>query len=237
MKIVISFTSWKKRIGNCKKVVESVLGNTMKPDRVYLNLSKDEFGDESNLPKDLVELFEKDDRLFFNWCDGNTKQFKKVFPILQYLDDEDIVIATDDDIALPNDFIENRVNQFKSLGGNHPISSALKKCHIGDTFVVSTPVTFSAKMLHGWERFVNKTVIDTGNDDRCMLVIFWFNGYKTRPTNRYSKRGLDQNFPVNPVEPLKGSYIVGSDFDSAVAHWIKELTGTVIEKSFGIWKK
>ena len=41
--IVVSLTSWKKRIQYVKKVVESIMKNTVQPDRVYLNLSKTEF--------------------------------------------------------------------------------------------------------------------------------------------------------------------------------------------------
>ena len=61
----------------------------MKPDRLYLNLSKTEF-DGIKLPNDLIEYFNSDDRLIINWVDGeNTKSMKKVFPILKYLDDDD----------------------------------------------------------------------------------------------------------------------------------------------------
>lgn len=235
--IVVSLTSWKKRIGNCKKVVESIMANTVKPDRVYLNLSREEFSGVP-LPKDLIEYFYSDDRLIINWVDGpNTKQFKKVFPILRFLDPEDIVIATDDDILLPEDFIEIRIREFNSHGGRHPISSALKKCYIGDTYVVSTPITFKAKMMDNWDKFVDRTVYDTGNDDRCMLYVFWLNGYATRPTERWSKRGLDNNFAINPTGALKGSYIVGKSFDEAVKEKVEELTGTTIEKSFGFFRK
>ena len=54
-KVVVTMTSWTKRIGNCAQVIKTVLNNTMKPDAVYLNLSVVEFPNrESNLPKDLV---------------------------------------------------------------------------------------------------------------------------------------------------------------------------------------
>ena len=77
--IVVTMTSWVKRIGNVKKVVESVMDNTMKPDRLYLNLSKTEF-EGTDLPEDLVEYFNSDDRLIINWVEGeNTKSMKKVF--------------------------------------------------------------------------------------------------------------------------------------------------------------
>ena len=103
--IVVSLTSWKARIGNVKKVVEYIMKNTVQPDRVYLNLSRDEWEGEP-LPKDLIEYFYSDERLVINWVDGpDTKPFKKVFPILRYLDDEDIIMTLDDDM-LPAVLIE-----------------------------------------------------------------------------------------------------------------------------------
>ena len=96
--IVVCMTSWVKRTKNVKPVVENIMKNTLKPDRLYLNLSLTEFhGIE--LPEDLVEYFNSDDRLIINWVDGeNTKTMKKVFPVLQYLEDDDIILPVDDDI-------------------------------------------------------------------------------------------------------------------------------------------
>ena len=83
--IVVTMTSWVKRIENVKSVVESIMNNTVKPDRVYLNLSKTEF-DGIELPKSLVDYFNSDERLVINWIDGeNTKSMKKVFPILSLM--------------------------------------------------------------------------------------------------------------------------------------------------------
>ena len=103
--IVVTMTSWVKRIENVKSVVESIMNNTVKPDRVYLNLSKTEF-DGIELPKSLVDYFNSDERLVINWVGGeNIKSMKKVFPILKELNDDDIIIDADDDILFPKDLI------------------------------------------------------------------------------------------------------------------------------------
>ena len=105
--IVVSLTSWTKRIQYVKKVVESIMKNTVQPDRVYLNLSKTEF-EGIQLPQDLVNYFDSDERLIINWVDGeNTKSMKKIFPILAYLNDNDIIIDGDDDTLFPVDLIES----------------------------------------------------------------------------------------------------------------------------------
>ena len=63
--IVVTLTSWTKRINNVKKVVESIMDNTVQPDRVYLNLSQTEFNGIP-LPQDLVDYFNSDKRLIIN---------------------------------------------------------------------------------------------------------------------------------------------------------------------------
>ena len=45
----------------------------------------------------------KDEPTFkINWVPGpNTKSMKKVFPMLKYVDDDDIIIYLDDDVVVP----------------------------------------------------------------------------------------------------------------------------------------
>ena len=237
MRIIVTMTSWIKRIKNVKKVVESILENTVQPDVLYLNLSKEEFKDVE-LPKDLVELFNSDDRLIINWVEGeNTKSMKKLFPILQYLDDEDIILEIDDDFLAPKDLIEVRLKDFNSYGGKHPITSNIHKASLGDTYVVAPTAMFSKKMVANWEAFVDDTVLHTYNDDRTLLYIFWMNGYLTRPCTRYTARGLKNNFSINQSNPLSGQYPVGKEYDNAVAPTVKALTGTDIKKAFNFFNR
>ena len=62
--IVVSMTSWVKRIGFVKSVVESIMKNTVTPDRVYLNLSKTEFDNAGvRLPDDLLDYLGDEKKL------------------------------------------------------------------------------------------------------------------------------------------------------------------------------
>ena len=85
-------TSWTKRINNVKPVVENFMRGTLQPDRLYLSLSVEEFSNrESDLPKDLVEYFNTNEKLILNWVEGvNTKTMKKVFPVLQDIEELEI---------------------------------------------------------------------------------------------------------------------------------------------------
>lgn len=182
-------TSWKMRIGNVEQVVRSILDNTLVPDRIYLTLSSDEFQNkEDDLPPNLVELFNSDDRLIINWVKENTKTMKKVFPILQYLNDDDLIINVDDDILIPKEAIEYRVNEFKGepiTGANNP------RCHMIDKriglYSFGPFSIFQKKHLKNWEIFVNDEIIKTYNDDYTYSIICWLNGYRVRPCSDYSR--------------------------------------------------
>ena len=55
---------------------------------------------------DLVRLEENSPEFTINWVSGpNTKTMKKVFPVLPLIEDDDIVIYTDDDFILPSGFV------------------------------------------------------------------------------------------------------------------------------------
>lgn len=246
--IVVTMTSWVKRIGNVKEVVESVMDNTLKPDRLYLNLSKTEF-EGIDLPEDLVEYFNSDDRLILNWVEGeNTKSMKKVFPILEYLDDDDIIINIDDDALLPKSFIESRYNEFKIK--NAPITSCNNpRFHIIDKSLeiwsCGAGSLFQKKMLNEYERFMNDELIHTYHDDKCYSIILWLNGYKFTPCSSYSMQNgsIDSNGTklkkYNDIEPMGKNHVYtnGKRMYAILEKRIMDLFGVGFKDSFGILNK
>ena len=243
--IIVTMTSWVKRIGNVKPVVESVMNNTVKPDRLYLNLSLTEFyGIE--LPEDLVEYFNSDERLIINWVDGeNTKSMKKVFPILGYLDDDDIIINLDDDALLPTNFIECRYNDFKIK--NTPITSCNNpKYHYIDKelkiWSCGSGSLFQKKMLKGYEKIINNTLIHTYNDDWCYSTLLWLNGYKFTPCSSYFMQNgsIDNNGTklkkYNDIEPMGKNhiYVDRKCMYNILEKRIMDMFGVSFKDSFGI---
>ena len=109
-KVIVSFTSWPKRINNVAKVIFSLLNQSVKPDSIELNLSIEEFPNKENdLPNELKIMYEN--KLFIiNWVDKNTKSFKKLFPTLKKYYGDDYYILTIDfcNIMLYNISIINR---------------------------------------------------------------------------------------------------------------------------------
>jgi hypothetical protein len=109
-------------------------------------------------------LADSDKTFKINWVSGpNTKTMKKVFPILKFLDDDDIIIYTDDDILLPQGFIQSRLSDFIKHDMCHPISggsSRVSDNYIGNRmtearFICASHPTslLTKKMLSGYELF------------------------------------------------------------------------------------
>ena len=239
--IVVSITSWIKRIGYVKKVIESIMDNTIQPDRVYLNLSKSEFVN-IELPKDLVEYFESDERLIINWVDGeNTKTMKKVFPILQYLDDDDIIITADDDIIFPNDLIESRIKDFNAFDRKYSITS--NKCSIGifrNMNVASAISLYTKRMLKNWDRYVNDDIIKTYNDDRTYVYILWLNGFLNKPCSKYDVKELLKYYSLSLTETsmsARKQVIFAKNYDVVANKRMKEITSKNILDIFGLFQK
>lgn len=107
-RIVVSLTSWKKRINNVCTVVKSIFNNKIKPDMVVLNLSTDEFPNkEAELPSDLLQLIKDDKRFQIYWIKENTGVFKKFIPTIKRLYPEDYYLFTiDDDELYDSDYID-----------------------------------------------------------------------------------------------------------------------------------
>ncbi len=238
--VVVTLTSWTKRINNVKTVVESIMNNTIQPDRVYLNLSKTEFA-RIELPKDLVDYFNSDDRLIINWVGGpNTKSMKKVFPILDYLQDDDIIIDADDDILFPKDLIESRLRDFENTGRKYCVTSNTHRS-VGfnkKMFVVSAMSLFQKKMLKNWKKFVTQAILDTNNDDRTYLHLIWLNGYLNTPCTKWNvfelleKYDRHLDFALGKAKVIK----IGRIYDRIAQNEFGKSTKREVVNSFGIWK-
>lgn len=110
--LIVSMTSWKKRIQFVKNTIENMLEQTIEPFLIELNLSEQEFPNrEEDLPSDLMELIKGNPIIQINWCAGNTKVFKKLIPTIQKFYHYDCYIATvDDDVRYAKNYLETIVH-------------------------------------------------------------------------------------------------------------------------------
>lgn len=109
MEIIVSMTSYPKRIINVYYSIRLLLEKqTLKPDRIYLWLSEEEFPDKENdLPAILVDLIDSNGTVKLMWVKENTYVHKRheVFKIVK----DAYVFLMDDDVEYDPSLIENVV--------------------------------------------------------------------------------------------------------------------------------
>lgn len=238
--VVVTLTSWTDRIGHVKRVLESILGSTVIPDRIYLNLSSTEF-DGIPLPEDLVDYMNVNERIILNWVSGeNTRSMKKMFPILGFLDDDDIIIDADDDFLFPKDLIESRISDFNLCGRKYSITSNRHiSCGFGGKMRIVSPTSlFQKKMLKNYDNFLTDTIIRTYNDDRTYLTLLWLNGYHNIVCSRYDNDELQSKYGLGLEDTSmcsKHMYLIGKRYDKVVNEDFRKRTGVDIINSFGYY--
>ena len=243
--IVVCMTSWLKRIKNVKCIVENIMKNTFHPDRLYLSLSTEEFPNrELDLPNDLVDYFNSSECLIINWVDGeNTKTMKKVFPVLEYLNDDDIIIPIDDDIIYPLDYIEKRVEEYKThfqpiSGINNKNKSYIYKRNkmLGN---LGAGCLFTKKMLNHWEEYVDEKILKSNNDDTCYAMLEWLNGYIPQECKWHDTVEIANRYTYNEIEPSGklNRYIKKEDLMNLHITRIKEVTGLDYKNAFNFYNR
>ena len=106
--IIISLTSYPARIRYVSQTLNRLMNQTVKPDRIILWLSKEQFPEgERNLPFRLHEM--KKRGLQIEWCEKDIKAYKKLIPALERYP-EAIIITVDDDLVYDVDLIENLID-------------------------------------------------------------------------------------------------------------------------------
>lgn len=117
--IIVSLTSWPKRISNVATVVKSILDQDVHPDIIQINLSIDEFPKYEGLPADLLSLITQHHEVQIEWVDRNDGVFKKIIPTLKKHCGEDyLLLSIDDDVIYHNGWIRMMVDNLRNSGGD-----------------------------------------------------------------------------------------------------------------------
>lgn len=112
--VVVSFTSFPARIGNVWQVVECMLRQTIRPYKIILWLSKDQFPQGEGIPESIH--IREDDVFEVRLVDGDVRSHKKYLYVSQEYPSS-IVLLIDDDIYYPTDMIERMLENYR-IGKN-----------------------------------------------------------------------------------------------------------------------
>ena len=112
--IIVSFTSFPARINNVWQVVESLKNQTIRPDKIILWLSKEQFPSRKDIPDNLWKC---EDELFeIRMVDGDIRSHKKYYYVLQNYPDKDFVTC-DDDIYYHPQMLQKLINTSRLYPG------------------------------------------------------------------------------------------------------------------------
>ena len=101
--VIISLTSFPKRIHNVKYTILSLFNQSLKAKKIVLYLAEDEFPNKENdIPPDLL-LF-KNWGLEIRWCE-NFRSYKKLIPALEDFPNE-VIVTADDDVHYYEDWLK-----------------------------------------------------------------------------------------------------------------------------------
>lgn len=106
--LVVSLTSYGRRVNKVYYTIISLLRQTIKPHKIILWLDYDHWNDK-NLPKSLLKLARYG--LEIKFC-KDIKSYKKLVPTLQEYPDA-MVVTCDDDIYYRNNMLERLVKAYK----------------------------------------------------------------------------------------------------------------------------
>lgn len=183
--IFVSFTSWTKRIQFASHVVEMMRKQTLKPYKIILTLSTDEFPNKlKDLPSDLVAMQGEDFEI--RWVKENSKTFKKCEPLF-YINKEHWVLLVDDDVNYPENFIETMVASVRD--GNPVTGSHLKTDYRQHGNILSANGAFTLiKPLHclPYLKQMKEFAFERGFlslcSDPALTYAVMMNGYKFTPS-------------------------------------------------------
>jgi hypothetical protein len=130
-RIIVTMTTWSKRIGNIPAVLTNILNNTMLPYKIVINLAEEEFKNkEKDFSNDVNDFLNNHkDIIEVHWVKHNTKVWKKSIPtLLRY--PNDLIICIDDDFIYPTDFVKTFFDKHNNIP-NKPLTGTIAKINAG----------------------------------------------------------------------------------------------------------
>ena len=109
-RLIVSLTTYPKRIGLIPQVLDSLYEQRRNPDEIILWLASEQFPEgEAALPTRLLELKEQG-KLTIRWCDDLKAHKKYFFAMQEY--PEDLIVTVDDDLTYSKDMLSALYNSY-----------------------------------------------------------------------------------------------------------------------------
>lgn len=154
-RIIVSLTSYPKRINTVWITIETLLRQKVKPDKIILWLATTQFEGLESLPQELLRLQSRG--LTIRFCD-DLKSHKKYFYAMQEYS-EDIIILVDDDMFYPYDTIK----KLMKMHNKYPKDICAMTAQVMSPSVTSMPSVWRNPMLKEKYEHSDQIQIFTGS--------------------------------------------------------------------------
>jgi hypothetical protein len=205
--IIVSITSWHKRIGNVKTVLETIFNQTLQPNKILLNLCTEDFPRMmQDLPEDLIVFIEDHkDIVEVYWFIENYKAWKKHLHALDIATDNDLIICIDDDHLYPEYFIENLYVSYVFYGKKYPVTTnKILICH--NMWCVNGPGTLYRKSDWGdYQKYLTNDVLHNCMEDTFIGLIFAANDVMVLPEIFHLPK--DEEMIYNDIFPFTDPHL------------------------------
>ncbi|MBQ3415268.1 MAG: hypothetical protein IJH39_08010, partial [Clostridia bacterium] len=201
-KLIVSFTSWPKRIQYCKHTIDLMMNQTIVPDKIILNLSEDEFPNKKyDLPIELVNEEIDNDKFEIYWVKENTTVWKKIIPTMDRFPN-DLVFSIDDDIEYPSNYIEEMYKTYCENNKLYPVVGY--EFMIDNNLCHSGPFTLTSKKFYGdlLNNIYNDLILPTIPNKKWQSDIVYYKvlntlGYKYIKCNKINGNSLYSDSDLN----------------------------------------
>lgn len=219
-KVIVSLTSWPKRINNVATVVKSLLNQEVKPDIIQINLSKDEFEKrELDLPEELNDVLSKYKNVVVEWIDGNDGVFKKIIPTLKrHYGESYFLLSVDDDWIYREDYIRIMIENIRKYDAD---SFCLSNGLIVGNRTIYKSETFSPDF---WEKLTPE-IIATRIDDS--YIEHYMKSKNKKMSHFKPKNVMEITKHFNPVFPNSHNTKTGN-YSSADINKAKNIISKIV---------
>lgn len=209
-KIVVTLTSFGKRLSNIPVVLNSIYSQTTIPDIVVLNLAS-----EDSVPGNVMEYIIQHGVEIHRVLD--TKVYKKLIPTLKRYP-EAVVISIDDDFLYPKGMIEDFLRIHKKypnfpVSGNRVVYFGMQ-CHCGCASL--TKADFFGRYLHQVDA---ETIANCPSDDMLYTYFATKNGHPYVQTEKeyfVNMQGLNDGNDKGYSDAIKGDEGIVKTYDYLV---------------------
>jgi len=111
--VIVSMTSFPAAIPYAVRAVQSILENTVRPDKMVLYLTFSQFN-ESEIPRELQELSDKNPVFEVRNYDEDIRSYRKLIPALKDFPN-DIIVTVDDDVWYHKNMLRDLLDLHKQI--------------------------------------------------------------------------------------------------------------------------